>query len=65
MLTYEETGRTGMCGPASEEIRGRINSDAIPTAHHRQASYIASRYVVSDAVARMVAHHAFSKGVLR
>ncbi|WP_136625038.1 hypothetical protein [Aureimonas flava] len=63
MPLNEETRRTGMCGRASNVSLG---SDTFDLAHtdliFNQAARIARRFVVSDALARTIAEHAFSNG---
>ncbi len=59
----EETRRTGKCGRASNVSLG---SDAFEIAQNpllfNQAARIARRFVVGDALARIIAEHAFSNG---
>ncbi len=54
------------CGrPSAYIIPGRIDAEDTAPAATLQASYLVARYTMSDAVARLVAEHAFAKGVQR
>ncbi|WP_416356332.1 hypothetical protein ACLNGM_20215 [Aureimonas phyllosphaerae] len=63
MTLNEETRRTGKCGRASECVLWRNASEvAANDLIFNQAARIARRFVVSDALARTIAEHAFSNG---
>lgn len=63
MIPDKETRRTGKCGRASDVSLGRDTSDMPQNpVLFNQAARIARRFVVSDALARTIAEHAFSYG---
>jgi hypothetical protein len=63
MSFNEETRRTGKCGRASEVFLGGIVSEVPQNPIlFNQAARIARRFVVGDALARVIAEHAFQSG---
>lgn len=61
MPINNETRRTGMCGRASEMSFGRDNSEYSPAIILQQAAWLAARYQMGAAHARVIAEHAFAR----
>ena len=59
-----ETRRAGGQRRVSEYVLADSSLDTVPAAN-LQAAFVARRFVVSDALARLVAEMAFDKGRLR
>lgn len=61
MPQYEETRRTGMCERASEMSLGRDTEEFIAQPVNLQAAWLAARFTMGAAHARVIAEHAFAR----